>query len=112
MKRRTTRKNYRKNMMMGGAAIPYAPTGTNPVTVSNAIRDFEQQAVTLSSWASAYNTTTQTLNDPVRMLEHRTRANALSAQANLMFNKANALWKTVYGSDWPIPPAAAPAPAP
>jgi len=107
MKRRTTRKNYRKNIMMGGAAPPYV--STNPTAVSNAIREFEQQALTLSSWASAYNTTTQALNDQTRMLEHRTRANALSAQANLMFNKANALWKTVYGSDWPIPPAAAPA---
>ena len=110
MKRRTTRKNYRRNIMRGGVPPPYVDT--NSAHVSNAIRDFEQQAVTLASWADAYKTSTQALNDETKMLDHRTKANDLSAQANLMFNKANALWKTVYGSDWPIPPAAAPAPGP
>ena len=44
------------------------------------------------------------------MDDHRRLANSLVGQANIMYNRAQVLWRTVYGSPW-VPPPAAPAPS-
>jgi len=111
MKSRNTRKiNRKKRGFKGGQStqIPYA--NTNPTTIQTKLTNFQQDANTLASWASQYRTATIDLNNDTRMNEHRRLANSLAGQAHLMYEKAQDLWTTVYGSRW-NPPSPAPAPS-
>jgi len=113
MKRRnmTTRKRKQNNVKVGGQTSPPPYAHTNPAEVSNFLTQFEQQAAILASWAQQYQTVTTQLNNQTLMAQHLQYANDLSAQANQVFNAANALYREVYGIDWPIPPAPAPPPS-
>ena len=108
--RRTRRMNHKNRSQKGGQTPPYANTDVSVIQAK--LTDFQQQASTLANWASQYNVATANLNDETRMNEHRRLANSLSGQANIMYNRAQQLWITVYGSPWVPPPSPAPAPGP
>lgn len=111
--RRTRRMNHKNRSQKGGevnAPPPYA--NTNISVIQAKLTNFQQEASTLANWASQYNVATANLNDETRMNEHRRLANSLSGQANIMYNRAQQLWTTVYGSPWVPPPSPAPAPGP
>jgi len=109
--RHTRRMNHKNRSQKGGqtnAPPPYA--NTNVTDIQAKLTDFQQEANTLANWASQYQVATADLNNEARMNEHRRLANGLVGQANIMYNRAQVLWRTVYGSPW-VPPVS-PAPAP
>lgn len=113
MKGRQTRKMNRKNRLLKGGQTPPPPSpyaNTSIPEIQAKLTDFQQEASTLANWASQYQVATADLNNETRMNEHRRLANSLAGQANIMYNRAQVLWRTVYGSPW-VPPAS-PAPAP
>jgi hypothetical protein len=109
MKSRNTRKINRKNRSLKGGQSPPAYVNTNTAVIQAKLTDFQQEAMTLANWASQYQNKTNEINNTALMDDHRRLANSLVGQANIMYNRAQVLWRTVYGSPWAPPP---PAPAP
>lgn len=107
MKSRNTRKVNRKNRLLKGGQS--SPTSLDFSSIESKLTDFQQEASTLASWAEQYNLATTTLNNTELMDNHRRLANSLAGQANIMYNRAQVLWRTVYGSPWVPPPSPAPA---
>jgi hypothetical protein len=111
MKSRNTRKINRKNRSLkGGQSPPPAYANANSAVIQAKLTDFHQEANTLASWASQYQAKTNEINNTTLMDDHRRLANSLVGQANIMYNRAQVLWRTVYGSPW-VPPSPAPAPS-
>jgi hypothetical protein len=110
MKGRNTRKVNRKNRLLkGGQSSSSSPESIDFSSIQSKLTDFQQEASTLANWASQYQAATITLNNETLMNDHRRLANSLAGQANIMYNRAQVLWRTVYGSPWVPPPSPAPA---
>jgi len=112
MKREKTRKNNRRRNMYGGQVTPppYASTALN-ATILTKLQNLDQDTLILKSWADQYKTITDTLNDPVVMSQHLTISQNISDKADVVYDRAQALWTSIYGTLWVPPPEAAPAPA-
>jgi hypothetical protein len=108
MKGRNTRKVNRKNTVLKGGQSPPPYANTDIAIIQSKLTDFHQEASTLANWASQYQAATITLNNTALMDDHRRLANSLAGQANIMYNRAQVLWRTVYGSPWVPPPSPAP----
>jgi hypothetical protein len=110
MKRFKTRKNNSKRYMYGGQSPPPYMSGAMSSIVIEKLQNLDVDASILSNWASQYQTTTRDLNDTTRMNTHLNLAVNLSNKADDLYRRAQALWKSIYGSDWVPPPTPAPAP--
>ena len=111
MKRLKTRKNNRRRYMYGGqgAPPPYMSGAMNSVVIDK-LQNLDQVVTILSNWANEYQTVTGQLNNDTKMSQHLELAVSLSNKADDVYERAKALWRSIYNSDWVPPPAAAPAP--
>ena len=113
MKSRNTRKiDRKKRSLKGGQSAPPPYANVNPAVIQAKLTDFQQEAMTLANWASQYQVATTALNNTDLMTDHQRLANSLAGQADILYNRAQVLYRTVYGSPWnPPPPSPAPAPS-
>ena len=111
MKAGKTRKTNRRRNMYGGQATPppYA-AGVTREEILRKLRNFDQDALILKSYADEYKNVTTTLNDPAVMRTHLQGALNIATKGEDIYRRAQALWLHIYGTAW-VPPPAAPAPA-
>lgn len=108
MKHRVNTRKYNRKMKGGQTPPPYSDV--NPNNIRPYLQQFEEQASILKDFANQYNRATIALNNTTVMQNHLNIASDLSAQANQVYNAAQALWRKIYGVNWVPPPSPAPAP--
>ena len=74
------------------------------------LQNLAQETVDLKNYANEYKSRTDILNNPDTMRGQLAIAQHMSAKAKDVYDRAQALWQSFYGTDWVPPPNPAPAP--